>query len=135
MAPSFKQFIQASESSNKGDLEAKIQNLIDNSDLIMFFEKKDDIYGTDELGRMTFAQMKNPSKELTDDWGDDATFMARNLSNVLRGGGIETVVSKDELKGIKIIDSDTASKKLLRQALSSKHHPKDQEIQIISVKR
>lgn len=130
MIPSFKDFLCSEVSSS---VKAKIRALIDGSDLIMFFEKKGNIYGTDENGRMVFAQMKNPSKELTDDWSNDASFMATNLSNILKGGGIETVISKPELKKVKIIDSEEAYEKLLSQIDSQ--DVTDPTIQVVSIKR
>lgn len=130
MIPSFKDFLCSEASSS---VKAKIKALIDGSDLIMFFEKKGNIYGTDENGRMVFAQMKNPSKDLTDDWSNDASFMATNLSNILKGGGTETVISKSELKKVKVIDGEEAYKKLLSQIESQ--DVTDPTIQVVSIKR
>lgn len=131
MFPSFKEFIHT-ELSSKDGLESKIKALIDGSNLIMFFEKKGDIFGTDEFGRMVFAQMKSPNKDATDSWADDATFMAKNLSNIARDGGIDTIIPKSDLKKIKIIDSEDAYQKLLDQVKKDKNVNK--QIHIVSVK-
>jgi hypothetical protein len=53
-------------------IKNRIKNVIGNGQFIMFMKKKnhDDVFGTDEDGRLMFAKMKNPDDDeiLPDGW-------------------------------------------------------------------
>jgi len=90
----------------KNDFDKKC--LIEDNELVFFFIKDKTIYGGNENSRIIFAKMKNSD---TDDkeWKEDATFSAYNLENKENN---ESVFTYKDLDKIKIIDQETAEKKL-----------------------
>jgi len=97
----------------------KIKALVDGRGLILFFKKGDDIFGCDEDSRVLFAKMKNPKiEELPDNWDEEASFLANNLSRAIRGESTQNVFAKKDLKDIKVIDKEDAENALLSLAKS-----------------
>ncbi len=131
MIPSFKHFLQTSEAVN-ADIAEKIRTMIDGSGFVLFFEKDKQVFGANEGSRIIFASLKNPSDEEPSGWEKEATFMAQNLSNIINGDGAQAILSKDDLKKIKVIDSESAYKKLLKQA---EKEPVDKRIKFVITKR
>lgn len=93
-----------------------IRNALDESDLVLFFTKNNEVFGAPEESRLVFARMKNPDSDTPKGWGSEANFKALNLENALKGYKTETVIGINDLKKIKIIDKDDALKALCKEA-------------------
>ena len=102
------------------DDATQIAALVNGQEFVMFFEKEKSIYGVTEDGRLTFARMKNPDEEVSDDWAKEATFMAINLTKALSGDKVHNIFSQADIKKIKVIDEKEAERKLLEQAKNKK---------------
>jgi hypothetical protein len=101
------------------DIENKVKLLMDSGEFIFFFKYKDEIYGTGESGRLTFAQMKNPSDENTDGWKKEASFTACNLCHLAQNNRTETVFGAKELDGIDVIADKDEVISLCKAALKN----------------
>jgi len=96
-------------------LENKIKDLIDKHDLMLFFKKDGEIYGTNEEGRLAYATMmdkkedKNIKKELR--------FSAYNLTQSITDEPKQYVFTFQDLKKIKknIISQEKAEEELSKQ--------------------
>lgn len=93
-----------------------IRNALDESDLVLFFKKNNEVFGAPEESRLVFARMKNPDNDTPKGWSSEANFKAINLENALKGYKTETVIGANDLKKIKIIDKDDALKALCKEA-------------------
>jgi uncharacterized lipoprotein YehR (DUF1307 family) len=102
------------------DNEKQIKTLLGGQEFVMFFQKGDSLYGGTEDTRLTFAKIKHPDEETSDEWVKDANFMAVNLTKSLKGTKVHNLFSKKDIKDIKIIDQDEAEKLLLKQAKNKK---------------
>lgn len=103
----------------ESDNEATIRNLIDQNSLIMFFKKDNDYFGCGEDGRIIFAKMKNPDKDLPEGWEDEASFTAVNISKMLRGEPSQQVLDYNSIKKLKVVDAEDVVKKLKDDATDS----------------
>ena len=102
------------------DLENKVRSLIEGPNFVLFFKKGKDIYGAPEESRVTFARMKTDDEDMPDGWEDEATFMAVNLTKVVRNeGGHHSVFSNKDIKSIKVMDKEKVYKELLKEAKGS----------------
>ena len=82
----------------------KIKEDIENNKLVMFFKSGGDIYGTDEMNRIMFANMKNKDPEETN---KESRFAARNMKE-----GSMKLFGAEDLDTIKIVDMEEAVKEL-----------------------
>lgn len=99
------------------DLKDKIHSLVEGPSFVFFFKKGDIVYGAPEESRVTFARMKTDDKDMPEGWEEEATFMAINLTKVVRNDpGAQTVFSYKDIKKIKVLDKKQAYKKLLKQS-------------------
>lgn len=101
----------------------KIKTLIDGQDFVMFFKKGNNVYGAGEDSRLTFARMKHPDEETTEDWVKEANFIGINLSKAISGDKVHNIFSEKDLKEIKIIDKNEAQTILEKQAKGEKLDP------------
>jgi hypothetical protein len=102
------------------DHKRQIQTLLSTEEFVMFFKKDGSIYGGTEDSRLTFAKIKNPDEETSDEWVKDANFMAVNLTKALKGSKVHNLFSKKDVKTIEIIDREEAENLLLKQAKNKK---------------
>lgn len=121
------EFLKTSKTVKKS-IADRVRAIIDRGDFVMFFSKDNDVFGATEDGRIVFASLKNPGDEEPIGWDKEATFMAKNLSNMIRGGGTQVVFDHSDLKKIHIIDSEVAYRKLLKQ---SEIEPIDRRIKLV----
>jgi hypothetical protein len=90
----------------------KIDSLIQNNELVLFFKKEGTIYGSPESGRVTFAKMKNPDDDLPEGWLEEANFVAYDLERAMKGQKVQRVFNHADLKKMKILDEEEVKKKL-----------------------
>jgi hypothetical protein len=107
------------------DHKRQIQTLLGTEEFVMFFKKDGGapggfVYGGTEDSRLTFAKIKNPDEDTSDEWVKDANFMAVNLTKALKGSKVHNLFSKKDIKSIEIIDREEAEKLLLKQAKNKK---------------
>lgn len=102
------------------DLQNQIKILLDGQQLIFFFKKGKELYGTGEDGRVTFAKMKNPDEEHDDDWRKEASFVAVNLKRALEGIKVHNIFGGKDLDEIKVLDRDKMEKMLVDVAKGKK---------------
>ena len=120
------------------EIEGKINSLLDGQDNILFFKKGGDIFGASEDSRIVFAKLKTPDDEedLPSGWDKEANFDAWNLTKGLQSAPSHQLFSKKDLKGIKVIDRDTAFDELKDQAENMDDVPEPTNaLQIITVKK
>ena len=99
----FLEFIEAIIVKNADDIES----FMDESDLMMFFKFKNEIYGGTEDCRVVFARMKNPTEDNPAIWRKEASFSAINLSNK-----VTKIFQHKDLKSIKVISREEAVKEM-----------------------
>jgi hypothetical protein len=117
-SPAFSSFRELMNTWDEAVEKEKIQSLLGNNNLIFFFEKGGEIFGSPEGGRVVYAKMKN--KDEDKEWTKEATFMAVNLSKAMDGEVTRRIFSHEDLKGIKVIDQDIAEKKLAKKGSAEK---------------
>ena len=98
------------------ETENRIEMLIDKLGLLLFFEKDQNIFGTNEDGRVVFAKIKNPDKDLPSGWDDEATFSAYNLNKLLNGENPHHIFDKKSIKGIQVLSREDVIKKLKKKS-------------------
>ena len=100
----------------ESEVDSKIDSLIDEQGIILFFKKDDDVYGCSEDGRVVFARIKNPDEDLPSGWEDEASFSAFNLNKMVRGEPGEHVLKKDDIEKLKVIEREEAVEELRKEA-------------------
>ena len=98
------------------DRQNQIKTLVDGQNFVLFFKRKNDIFGAHEPHRVTFARMKNPDDDVDDGWLKEASFMAVNLSSAISGSPQQEVFQSKNIDDIKVIDKDAAHDALSKQA-------------------
>src|SRR5688500_371994 len=63
----------------------EIGSHLDRRGCIMFFKRGDDIFGAPEESRLMFAKMKSPDDDVSDQWRQEAKFLAVNLLQAIIG--------------------------------------------------
>lgn len=97
------------------DLKNKVRSLVEGPSFVLFFKKGPDIYGAPEESRVTFARIKTKDEDMPEGWEKEATFVAINLSKVVRGeGDPQSVFGEKDIKSIKVIDKEKAYNELLK---------------------
>lgn len=88
--------------------ENKIQKFLDENQLIFFFEKDGEIYGSSEDGRMAFATMhdKDEHKSIK----NEIRVLAINLVKSLEDEKSESMFSIKQMKKIKVLDREEVEK-------------------------
>lgn len=97
------------ESALSDQQKKKLQMILDNGNLILFFRYKDEVYGAGEGSRVTFAKMKDPADEdHTAGWLKEASFMATNLTKMGQGQTSQMIFSEKDLKDIDVLSKEEA---------------------------
>jgi len=112
----FHNFYDLWEKHLNGDFAVKIKTLLDGNELILFFINHDEVYGTDEDNRVTFARIMHPTEDEGKAWTEEATFAAFNLTKALYGNKSKSIFGLKDRKDIDVIDRNTAEAKLLKQS-------------------
>lgn len=88
--------------------ENKIQKFLDENQLIFFFEKDGELYGSSEDGRMAFAVMndKDESKSIK----KEIRVLAVNLLKSIENEKSESMFGIKQMKKIKVLDRDEVEK-------------------------
>lgn len=106
------------ESKSKEDVENKIKSITNNPNFIFFFKKDKNVYATTEDNRIVFAMMKKPDADAPKNWENEATFMAYDLSKMVKNeSGIKSVFDYKDIKSIEVIDQDKAYNYLAKEHL------------------
>lgn len=115
------------------DLKNRIRNIIGSGQFIMFVKKKtdDDVFGTDEDGRIMFSKMKNPGaeEELPDGWEKEGNFSCTNLSQLVNGNVSKTIFGHKDMPELEIIENPDDLIELLIGAMS-KESPRNKSLVI-----
>lgn len=94
------------EACVSNDRENQIRMMIDGQNMVLFFLFDNELYGTQEPHRVTFAKMINPNEdEDPESWGDDANFMAVNLSRAVVGHPSQHMFKKKDASNIEVISN------------------------------
>lgn len=113
--------------------EDNIKSIIEEKELIMFFKKENEYYGTSEDGRIIYAKLKNPHEKMPEGWRKEANFTAFNLTKLIQGETIQNIFNYKDLKKIKIIDEKKLIEKLKNKMfqnnleVSKKKNPESKE--------
>jgi hypothetical protein len=100
------------EDKKNDQKHAKVKNIIDGQNLIIFFRKGDSVFGAPEESRIVFARMKNPSDD--EPLADDSNFSAFDLTQALNGNSTENLFSLGDLPSIDVITRDQAEDALMQ---------------------
>lgn len=114
----FKKWFLHNEAENN-----TIEAVLNKYQLVLFFEVRHEVYGTDEDNRVIFAKMKNPDEDLPKNWDDEASFTAHNLKKLLRGESSYHLFNKEVIKQLKVIDKEKVIEKLRKEADSFRKQP------------
>ncbi len=90
--------------------ENKIKKFLDENGLIFFFKKDNEIYGSNEDGRMAFATMND--KEESKVIKNEIRVLAINLQKSIDDDKSEKMFNKKDMKNAKVIDREEAEKEL-----------------------
>jgi hypothetical protein len=112
----FHKFLNLWEKHLNNDFSDKIKSLLDGNELILFFIKDDEVYGTDEDNRVTFARIMHPTADDGKEWAKEANFGAFNLTKALNGNKSKSIFGLKNAKEITVVDRKKAEEKLLKQA-------------------
>lgn len=112
------------------DNENAIKNIIDNNELIFFFKKDKEYFGTGEDGRIVFAKMKNPDDAMPEGWEKEANFTVCNLSKMVKGEKSQNIFNYKNIKNIKVVDQEKIIKKLSSETAESGKKISDMKITI-----
>lgn len=96
-------------------IENKIKDTIRDHDLMLFFKKDGDIYGTNEEGRLSYATMLDKNENIK--IRKELRFSAFNLSQAIEDELKEYVFSYKDVKSIKknIISQEEVEKELTKR--------------------
>jgi hypothetical protein len=111
--PAFSSFRELITTWNESESSVKINSLIENNELVLFFRKEGTIFGAPESARVTFAKMKSPDEDVSKGWLDEANFVAFDLKKAMEGKKVQRVFAHKDLKDMKILDEDEVKKKLV----------------------
>ena len=101
MLPSFDDWLEQRKKPRN------IEQIIDSHHFVFYFTKDDDVYGSDEDGRLAFAKLKNPDGDIPKPLQKELKFSAFNITRFYKEGYLsQTLFGKKDLSKIKIIDKD-----------------------------
>lgn len=106
-APAFSNFRETLEKWDHYCLKENIEDFLDKNQMIFFFKRGDDVFGTPEDGRLIFAKLKSDED---DSFRDEAQFMAMNLLKSLSGDPVQSMFGHKDLDTIKVCDREDAVK-------------------------
>lgn len=92
----------------------QVGSYLDEKKYTFFFEYENEIYATEEDGRLIFAKMKNKDEDLPSDWKSDLKFMASKLFSSLKGEESNRFFGFKDLKKIKNLDREVVIKKIVK---------------------
>jgi hypothetical protein len=82
----------------------KIRLMLDGGNLLFFFRFKNEIYGTNEAARVTYAKLRDDDDpDAGPEWKKEANFTATNLNNAVKGRATQNIFSEKDVDEIKII--------------------------------
>jgi hypothetical protein len=88
------------------DKKNQIRMIVDGQNFVFFFAHKNNLYGTHEQHRVTFAKLVSPEfDEDPEGWEEDANFMAVNLSKAMMGKTSQHLFKKEDLSDIDVVAS------------------------------
>lgn len=91
----------------------QIGDVLDRQGCIMFFKRGDDLFGAPEESRLMFAKIKSPDDDVTDQWRQEARFLAINLmQSLMSGQPTQNLFSMADIPNLKLIDRDNAIEEL-----------------------
>lgn len=108
-SPNFSDFRQLLDCWDEVKDKFNKKCLMEDNNLVFFFQKDKKIYGSGENGRLVFARMKNPDDE-DKGWASGASFSAHDLED--QSSNNERLFTSKDLKKIKIINQEEAVEKL-----------------------
>lgn len=89
--------------------EKSVEDLINKNGMILFFTRDDDVFGSSEEDRISFAKLKDKDPEETE-------FSAINLiKSLLNNDIISNLFQKSDLSKIKVCDKEEAVKKIIKR--------------------
>jgi hypothetical protein len=94
----------------------QIKLLLDGQNFTIFFEYEGNVYGATEPHRVTFSKIKSPDEETTEEWIEEAHFLAYNLSESIKGKPVQEIFYENDVKKIDVITKEQAFKKLKERA-------------------
>lgn len=98
----------------------RIASVLNSPNMVLFFVKDKQIFGSPEDSRVIFARMKAKGDEDGEKWKKDADFMAINLTSLVKDGRVtQSLMGKKDLKKIKVIDKEEAERRLMKQPKTS----------------
>lgn len=109
MEPSFRELMDLWDENS---LKDRLSSVLDNTGLVLFLVRNDELFGCPEDSRLTFARLKNP------DPGDDikdAMFSVFDLKSAMLGKQIQKLFGAKDLDSLKIIDREEAEKRLSKK--------------------
>jgi len=115
-SPGFSDFRELMDKWDEAVDRKQIQDMIEGNHFVFFFKRKDEVFGAPEESRLTFAKMKNPDEDASEEWIKDASFAAVNFNRALKGESVKSVFNAEDLKQIKVIERDEAVDVLVKKA-------------------
>jgi len=115
-SPAFSDFRRLMDAWDLGktilECEERINDILDKHELILFFTKGDDVFGSPEEGRLVFAKLKTDTEDdpMQPGFRQEARFPAFNLFKCMGDGeaGVESVFGIKDLPDISVIDREKA---------------------------
>ena len=103
-----------------------INDLLNKHGLSLFFKKGDDLYGSTEDGRITFAKLKANDEDdpMMPGFRDQARFIATNLLKAMIGDqddSVENMFGLQDIPHIQICDREDAVKALMNPPKKKKN--------------
>jgi len=84
--------------------ENLIKSVANHPGFMLFFKKGDGLFAAPEESRVIFAKLKGQNDdEITDDWKDEANFVALDLLKGLRGEKTPSLFSNRDMPEIELI--------------------------------
>ena len=101
-------------------IENEVSDLLDQNRFILYFKKGDGIFGAPEESRVIFARLKHPDEDTTQQWKDEAKFVATNLLQSVLGNPVDTMFGCKDIDDIEIMDRDKATDFLIKKKQENK---------------
>lgn len=95
--------------------ENEVSDLLDGGRYILFFKKGDNVFGAPEESRVIFAKLKNPDDDITQQWKDEAKFVATNLLQSVMGQPVDTMFGCKDVKDMEVMDRDKVMDLLIQK--------------------
>lgn len=122
-SPGFSDFRRLMDAWDRGrcvlEHEDRINDIIDKHELILFFTKGEDLFGSPEEGRLIFAKLKTDTEDdpMQPGFRQEARFPCFNLIKCLGDDeetGVERMFGIKDLPDIKVVDRDEAIEMMRR---------------------